>query len=420
MASYLFVHQNFPGQFTHVTRAMAQRGDTVVGITAATRIKQLPTIPNLHVVGYSEPKGAHTQTHHYLQGLEAHIRRGQEVFRVAQALKKKGFAPDVVVSHPGWGESLFLRDAFPNARHVQYLEFFYRAEGADVDFDPEFPATSDSRCKVRIKNATQLLSFEAADAGISPTLWQKSRYPSDWHSRITQLHDGIDTSLVKPDSNASITIATDAAPKVHARKSSRPLILSRADEVLTYVARNLEPYRGFHTFMRSIPVILEQRPTAHIVIVGGDEVSYGKRPASGSTYREQYQQEWKHHVDHSRVHFVGRIPYSEYLKVLQVSSLHVYLTYPFVLSWSMLEAMSAGCVVLGSDTPPVAEVIHNGANGYLTNFFDSSGLANKASQLLDARHESEEVRAAARQTIVTHFDLQRKCLPALLSFLQKK
>jgi glycosyltransferase involved in cell wall biosynthesis len=407
---YLFVHQNFPGQFVHIAKALAERGDTVVAIGEEKRLKQRGMIhPRIRLVGYPEPGGAGPKTHHYLQGLEGHVRRGQAVFRLAQGLVKDGLKPDVVVAHPGWGETLFLKDIFPRARHVQYLEFFYRAHGADVGFDPEFPSTVDTVCRVRVKNSTQLLSFEYADAGISPTLWQKTRYPADWQPRIAQIHDGIDTAKVRPADEATITIRRPSG--------AGELQLTRADEVLTYVARNLEPYRGFHTFMRAIPALLERRPNLNIIVVGGDEVSYGTKLPDNATYREHYAREWGKDVDRSRVHFTGKLPYADYLKVLQVSSLHLYLTYPFVLSWSMLEAMSAGCVVLGSATAPVQEVIRDAENGFLTDFFAVDALVERACDLLANRKDLAAIRQAARQTIVSRYDLQSICLPQMLQFL---
>lgn len=413
MASYLFVHQNFPGQFPHLAKALAERGDAVVAIGEAKRLKQRqPPHPDIQTVGYPTPKGASAQTHHYVQGLEAHVRRGQTVLRSALELARKGLKPDVVIGHPGWGETLFLRDVFPRARHIQYLEYFYRAQEGDVGFDPEFPATLDDRCRVRVKNASQLLSFEAADGGISPTAWQKTRYPTDWQSRITQLHDGIDTAKVHPDPDASFTVKTDS---VFGEGSQRTL--TRADEVLTYVARNLEPYRGFQTFMRAAPAILEQRPDVQILVVGGDNVSYGRSLTNGLSYREHYQEGWDNNVDRSRIHFLGRLSYADYLRVLQISSLHLYLTYPFTLSWSMLEAMSAGCVLLGSDTAPVREVIRNGENGFLTDFFDHQRLAKRSADLLAFRQEHNEIRIAARETVLERYDLYGKCLPLLLDYI---
>lgn len=358
-------------------------------------------------LGYPQPEGSSGQTHQYLRGLEAHVRRGQLVFSTLAELANEGFRPDVVVAHPGWGEALFLKDVFAKARHIQYLEFFYRAEGADVGFDPEFPVSADDTARVRVKNATQLISFEAADGGISPTAWQKSRYPADWQGRIAQLHDGIDTDTVRPCLNACVVLKSDNGDQM----------LSVADEVVTYVARNLEPYRGIHTFLRSVPAILAKRTKAHILIVGGDDVSYGSKPPYGSSYRARYLKEWGGDVDTSRVHFLGRIAYAQYLQVLQISTVHVYLTYPFVLSWSMLEAMSAGCVVVGSNTAPVQEVIHDGHNGFLVDFFDASALALRVAETIAARNEMITIRTAARATILESYDLKRLCLPRMLDYL---
>jgi glycosyltransferase involved in cell wall biosynthesis len=268
---------------------------------------------------------------------------------------------------------------------------------------------------VRIKNATQLLSFEGADAGISPTAWQKSRYPADWQPRIAQCHDGIDTQRVCPDPTATVKLPAKVGAGETAMSELTP-----ADEVVTYVARNLEPYRGFHTFMRAVPAILEQRPNVRILVVGGDEVSYGRPPEGGGTFRERYSKDWGPDVDQSRVHFLGRIPYADYLRVLHISSLHVFLTYPFVLSWSMLEAMSAGCLVLGSATPPVMEVIRDGENGFLTDFFDAQPLAERVTELLAARSDLTSIRHAARETIRASYDLDDICLPQMLKMLSPK
>ncbi|WP_207062719.1 glycosyltransferase family 4 protein [Motiliproteus sp. SC1-56] len=401
---YLFVHQNFPGQFPHIARALAERGDEVMALGETGNVSRRPSPhPRIKTVGYPAPEGAGSHTHQYLRGLEAHVRRGQTVLRACLSLKRQGFQPDVVIAHPGWGEALFLKEAWPQARHIHYLEFYYQTQGADVGFDPAFPDSLDDRCRVRIKNATQQLSFEAADAAISPTAWQKSRFPPSWQHKIHLCHDGIDTARIRPDEKAQVQVGGQT--------------LTREQEVVTFVARNLEPYRGFHTFMQAVPLILEQRPQAHILIVGGDGVSYGKPPADAASYREQYVAAWGNSVDHSRVHFLGHLPYADYLRVLQISALHVYLTYPFVLSWSMLEAMSAGCLVLGSDTKPVREVIRDGDNGFLTDFFDAQALASRAASLLANRQALTPIRAAARETACTTYDLQGICLPRILDLL---
>ncbi|ABL66309.1 glycosyltransferase family 4 protein [Chlorobium phaeobacteroides] len=403
--NFLFVHQNFPGQFRHVAKALAEMPEhRVVGIGESANLKgRLSLHPRINVMGYQPKRGASPETHHYIRDFEGAVRRGQEVARVAFELRKKGFRPDLVISHPAWGESFFLPDIFPDARHIGYFEYFYRSSGGDIGFDPEFPSSFDDRLKVRIKNTTQLLSLDSADAGISPTLWQQSRYPKEFHSKIRVIHEGVDTNVVAPDENASIDI--DGAHFI------------RGDRVITYVARNLEPCRGVHVFIRAIPLIQELCPDARIVIIGGDDVSYGRRPTAGTTYRSLYCDEVKDVADWSRVHFTGRLPYNRYLKILQLSSAHVYLTYPFVLSWSMLEAMAAGCVVIGSATPPVQEVITHAENGLLVDFFDREELARTVAGVVNNQSQHEQIRQSARQTILDRYDLHTKCLPELLRYL---
>ena len=405
---FLFIHQNFPGQFRHVAKALADNpAHQVIGVGEARNVQGRPALhPKIQVLTYQPHGNSHAETHHYLRDYEGHIRRGQAVARLLIQLRdEKKFTPDVVVAHPGWGEGLFLKDIFPRARHIQYFEFYYQGSGGDVGFDPEFPATLDDQLRVRIKNSTQLQSLVACDQGLSPTAWQQSRFPAEFHPKIQVIHEGVDTEVVHPDPNAWISINGQR--------------LQAGDEVVTYVARNLEPYRGFHTFMRMLPHLQALRPNARVIVVGGDDVSYGRRLPEGQTYRQRYSAEVQNQVDWSRVHFVGKLPYADYLKVLQVSAAHVYLTYPFVLSWSMLEAMAAGCLVVGSATTPVQEVVQDGHNGLLVDFFDPHALAQKLAQVLDAPQQFAPLRQQARQTAVTRYDLKTHCLPQMLACLTR-
>lgn len=402
---FLFVHQNFPGQFRHIAAALAEASQhRVVAIGDAGNLHGRPPMhAAIKVFPYAPVPGANPSTHHYIRDYERAIRRGQVVARLGMDLKRDGFYPDVVVAHPAWGEALFLKDVFPDARHIYYFEYFYDGYGGDVGFDTEFPAEVDDRLKVRIKNSTQLVSLLAADAGLSPTSWQKSRFPEAFQDKIRVIHEGIDTNRVTPDPRAYVDL--------------NGLRLDAGSEVVTYVARNLEPYRGFHVFMRALPRLLSARPGAHVLIVGGDDVSYGRRLPEGETYRAKYCAEIRPQVDWSRVHFLGRLPYADYLRVLQVSAAHVYLTYPFVLSWSMLEAMSAGCALVASDTEPVREVVRDGENGLLVDFFDPAALADKVAEVLENPADFAKMRSLARETIVERYDLVTRCLPEQLAWL---
>ncbi len=249
-----------------------------------------------------------------------------------------------------------------------------------------------------------LLGLEAADLGVSPTHWQRSRYPRELQSKISVVHEGIDTTQLRPDAQAVF--------------DWNGLRLTREEEVLTYVARDLEPYRGFHSFMRALPEVLAQRPAARVLVVGGDGVSYGQRLPEGQTYRERYWAEVRDRLDASRVHFVGRLPYEVYQRALQVSRCHVYLTYPFVLSWSLLEAMAIGCTIVGSDTAPVREAIRDGHNGLLTDFFDAAGIAQRVVQVLSAPAAHAPLALQARADMVERYDLQTRCLPDWLQLIR--
>jgi len=409
MIRVLFIHQNLPGQFRRLIRDLQSRPDmelTAIGEEAAVRRENLG--PRLRVIAYPKPEGAGDKTHHYLKHFEACVRRGQSVARLCVQLKEQGYVPDVVLAHPGWGEALFVKDVFPQARLVVFCEFWWAADGLDVNFDPEYPGSFDDRARIRIKNSVLMQSLMAADAGVAPTRWQLGAHPPELRPKIRMIHEGVDTRFLAPDPRASLALPNGA-------------LLTRARPVLTFVARNLEPYRGFHTFMRSLPRLLAGNPDLQVVVVGGDGVSYGRPPPPGfDSYRAALAAELAARgraVDWSRVHFLGKVPYDIYRSVLQVSSLHVYLTYPFVLSWSMLEAMAVGVPVLGSDTGPVREVIRDGDNGYLTDFFDSEALATRALELIERRHESAAAGLRGRATVLREYDFETVGLPAYLALL---
>jgi glycosyltransferase involved in cell wall biosynthesis len=341
----LFIHQNFPGQFGNLAARMARiKKNKVVALTMA----KFPAPEGVEVRQYSLIRAPAQEMHPLLRDQESKVLRGEACAAAAHALKRDGFAPDVIVAHPGWGEALFIKDVFPKARIVLYCEYYYAQEGQDVGFDPELPPlTFEQQCLLRMKNATNLLSMEIADAAISPTQWQKQTYPAWAQEKITVIHDGIDFKRLKADPKAQITLAGNSH---HGQ-----ITLGAGDEILTYVSRNLEPLRGFHMFMRSLPRVLAERPKAHVLIAGGDERGYGHAAPGGATWREHMVKEVGAGLDMARVHFVGRVPYGVYMQMLNMTRVHAYWTAPFVLSWSFLEAASAGAPVVASDTPPVRE-----------------------------------------------------------------
>ena len=365
-----------------------------------------PGLPGIEVVRYKPARSTSREIHPWAAEFETKIIRGEACAAAALRLKADGFMPDVIVANPGWGESLFLKDVWPGARLLALIEFYYAARGLDYDFDREFCRADMAReARLRVKNAHMLLTLEAMDWGVSPTRFQAGTVPRSYRDRVSVIFDGIDTTIVQPDSSAAIAV--------------NGRTLRAGDEVLTFVNRNLEPYRGYHILMRALPEILEKRPNAVALIVGGDEVSYGAAAPNGKTWKQIFYDEVKARLDPNRVIFLGRIAYPQYLKVLQVSRCHVYLTYPFVLGWSCIEAMSAGCLVVGSRTPPVEEVIEHGKNGLLVDFFDVNALAAAVIDGLARPEQYAPLRAAARQTAIERYDLRSICLPQHIALIQR-
>ena len=403
----LFIHQNFPGQFKFLAPALVQQGHKVVAMTMQT--VKASEWQGVKLLSYTASRGTTANMHPWVSDFETKTIRGEACFRAALQLKAQGFSPDVIIAHPGWGESLFLKDIWPQAKLGIYCEFYYHPEGADVGFDPEFPAKDvGDVCRLRLKNLNNLLHFEVADAGISPTHWQASTFPEPFRSKITVVHDGIDTEVLAPNPNVSLTLNGN-------------ITLTKNDEVLTFVNRNLEPYRGYHIFMRALPEILKRRPNARILIVGSDDVSYGARPDNNLKWKDIFAGEIRPQVsdaDWARVHFLGNVPYEHFIPLLQLSTVHIYLTYPFVLSWSLLEAMSIGCAIIASNTQPVREAISDGDTGRLIDFFDSNGLANEVCSLLDDPIARLELGNNARAFAKANYDLKTICLPRQLQWIE--
>jgi len=408
---FLFIHQNFPGQFVHLAPALAARGHEVVALGNRQQVPSLPGVRYLsyHVKGLpdelkalaSVPMGTLTL------GIQAKLIRADSVARAMVRLQTQGFEPDVVIAHSGWGETFFVKVVFPNAQLKVYAEYYYGAPGGDIGFDPEFSRHSLAAAqKSAVNNMYLMQALVHADAAISPTAFQRSQHPLALQDKISIIHDGIDTQRFVPNPTAWVKLGKAG------------VTLQAGDEVITFVARQLEPYRGYHSFMRALPKLLQLRPHARVVIVGGDGVSYGAAAPAGQTWKQLFLDEVKAELDISRVHFVGKVPHETLTQLLQVSAVHVYLTYPFVLSWSLLEAMSMGCLVVASDTAPVREVITDGKNGLLVDFFDAGALARRVADALESRHGLANLREQARQTVVDRFDLKTECLPEVVAWAE--
>ena len=398
---FVFLHSNFPAQFVHLASYLAQNPENQVVFITACKEGQ---IPGVQKIIYNKAREVCAGTHRYLRGFENDVLQGQAVYRELAKLKQQNFVPDLVYAHCGWGLPIFIKDIFPESKLMCLFEWFYQAKGSDVDFDPSDPLSEDDKLRLRVKNSSLLLNLNSCDWGVSPTYWQHRQFPLEYQSKISVIHEGINTDFIKPNNDIKLVL-----PEIG-------LDLSNAKEIITYVARGMEPYRGFPQFIEAVRLITEERPRCHVVIVGADRVAYGKTLPEGKTYKESMLENVK--LDMSRVHFTGLLPKVDYLKVLQASSVHVYLTRPFVLSWSLLEAMAAECLVVASNTAPVTEVITDGVNGLLVDFFSPSQIANKVIDALKYQQDYRELRSKARETIMERYALY-KLLPAHLNLMTR-
>ncbi len=401
----LFIHQNFPGQFIHLAQHFVKNKHTVVALGIQGR-----PVEGVKFLRYSAKTDNLPKEVPYLQDLYVKSIRGLACATVMQRLARSGFKPDIVIAHPGWGEALFVKDVWPDVPLLSFLEFFYHSQGADYGFDPEFSkASPQALYGLRLRNASHLMAMHTMDWGLTPTRWQLSTLPREYQDRVSVIFDGIDTEVIAPKSDAVFTV-----PGTQRQ-------LRKQDQVLTFVNRNIEPYRGCHTFIRALPRILKNSPKATVVIVGEDGISYGAPAPKGKTWRGIFLEEVKSSLPagwEDRVLFVGRLPHDQFLSLLQVSACHVYLTYPFILSWSCLEAMAAGCTVVASSTAPVREVLQDNVHGLLTDFFDSAALAERVTEVLQSPKRFVQFGETARNLVVNTYDLNTKALPAQIALVQ--
>ena len=393
----LFVHQNMPGQYRELLAWLrAQGGHELVFLTQRTDI---PSASGMKVVSYKSHHKPKDDAYALTQYWEECAGNGYGAAQAAEKLKTSGFTPDLITGHVGWGELTFLKLVYPDVPIIGFFEYYFMSQGGSVGFDPEFPASPHAAFSMHARNAVNFANFQTVDLGHSPTLWQRNTFPENYHSKIYVRHDGIRTDRLVPNPDASVPLG----------RLGRAV--TREDEIFTYMARNMEPTRGFHVFMRALPHILESRPNARALIIGGNEVSYGRKSGAEGGYRAEMEREVGDRIDWDRVHFLGRVPYADYQRILQISRCHIYLTVPFVLSWSLLESMSMGATIVASDVAPVREAIAHGETGLLCDFFDPKALAAQVAEVLARPGDYAHLGPAARKHVVENYDFKTVCLP---------
>ena len=396
---FLLTHPNFPSQLRSVAQVLAANPNNDVRFLTNTDNGEIAGVKKII---YQPKRQPAPQTHHYLRGYEQAILHGQAAYMACMEAKKDGFVPDLIFGHAGWGPTLFLKDAFPNTPMGLNFEWFYHAHGTDCDFDPADPINADDEARIRTKNATLLADLAACDGGVCATRFQYEQFPKHLRSNLVICHEGIDTNFFKPDPVGKMVLANGK------------LDLSGVDEIVTYATRGMEPYRGFPQFIEAAHLLQKARPKAHVVIAGDNRVAYGKQAPNGKTWKDLYMEKFP--LDPARTHFVGSLPYGEYIKLLQCTKAHIYLTRPFVLSWSMLEAMSCGALVVASNTEPVQEVITDGINGLMVDFFNPDQIAATLDRVLAQPKQFEHIKEKARATVVAKYDLSA-CLKHKLAWL---
>ncbi len=380
----LLIHRQGPGQFGPLAAAIAAE----MPEAAALICGDMPAAPPCRTVTAAPARPPRRETHPYLLASEAAVLNGQATARAVLGLLREGFRPDVVLVHPGWGDALFLPEVLPATPLGVYAEYYYRTEGTESGHDSEVSLDAEARCAPSLRNMPLRLALEAATAVIAPTRWQRDLHPRAYRERITVVHEGVDVAAVAPDPGARLCLADGT-------------VLTAGDEVVSYGSRDLLPVRGFPALMRALPRLLSLRPAAQVVICGGEGVSYGRPPPSGGSWKARMLDEVGPLPP--RVRFTGPLPYRDYLALLQVSRLHLHPSAPFVLSWSVTEAMAAGAVVLGAETAPLREVIRPGVNGFLAEAREPGTYAEAAATLLARHAELALVRRAARRTITLNF-----------------
>ena len=401
----LITHTNFPAQFRHIAEHLGQSGKhQVIFATKTPRTEW-----NIHGVTkavFATPDTPSNETHPFARDFNQSVHNGSAMLGLCLKLKQQGFVPDIILGHSGWGQTLFLRDVFPDTPFIGYFEWYYNAYSAEVLFDGSTRSETHNAL-LRTRNSTILHDLTSCHIGVTPTAWQRAQFPKEFQPKLIQAHDGINTRYFAPAPNGKLALNTLDLPNTD---------LTGAEELVTYSARGMEPYRGFPQFYEAIPSILDQRPACHVLIVGEDRICYSQKPTDGRTYKAIMQD--KVPVDESRVHFTGSLPYGQYKQILQASSVHVYLTWPFVLSWSLLEAMSCGCLVVASDTEPVREIMLHEKNGLVTDFHSPEKIARTTVDALKRQEELLHLRQAARQTVLDKYCLNT-CLPIHLDLLAR-
>lgn len=381
----LLIHRSFPSQLKYPAMVLGKDPNNIIMFITNDNSNQMNGVQKLP---YQIIKQKSNDSLISLQDYEEAILHGEATAELALKMKNKGIIPNIIIGH-SWGPTLFIKEIFPDVPFIGYFEWYNKYENSLADFGKK--VTLAEKETIKFSNSHILQDLINCDAGISPTEWQKSQFPKEFQDKIEVIYDGIDTTFFKPEEGIKFSIPEES------------LEFSAKDEIITYATRGLEPNRGFPQFMEAVNTLLKTRPNAHFIIAGKDEVYYGDKFQKISHKEKMLE---KFDIDLNRVHFVGQLSYFEYLKLLQITSVHTYLTKPFFLSWSCVEAMATGCCIVASNTEPVKEVMTDNYNGLLVDFFEVDELVEKIEYALDNKDKMQIIRENARKTVVEKYDIK--------------
>lgn len=393
----LFVHRDFPGQFKYLVKSLASNPKNNVFFITNDDKNQISGVKKLV---YQVPKNIPADTHPFLSTHEELLLHGQAAASLTLGLRKQKIKFDVIYVHPS-GPGLFMKYIYPDIPMVYYCEWFSRAQGSDIDFEGN-SVDEVQKMQIRASNSINLIDLYSSDACVTSTNWQKQQFPKEFHNKIQVIYNGVDTEKFKPSNDAKFLV------------KEKNIEFGLEDEVITYGTRGMEPYRGFPQFLEIAVHLQKKRPNLHVIITGEDKTYYSPQLVN-DTFKN-YMLKNLSGLDTNRVHFVRKLPHDNYAKLLQVSSAHVYFTYPYILSQSVLEAMSAGCCIVASDTKPVLEFVKDGENGLLFGFNNFNQIVEKIEYALDNKEKMQKIRAAARKTIIENYSLD-KVLPQQINLI---
>jgi glycosyltransferase involved in cell wall biosynthesis len=406
------VHPQFPGQFGHIASYLVDKSGCRVTFVS----RSAPgVVAGIEKIQYLLAGGATMDTNFCSRPFENAVWNCDAVYRALKA--RPDLHPDMIVGHSGFGSTLFLRELYPNVPEVNLFEYFYNPDSPDGDMnfrhDLDTVVEDMHRQRARCRNAMTLLDLNHCTAAYTPTRFQHSLFPREYASKLQVVHSGVDRGVFYSDDGRA-----RPNPPLAGMRRIAGISLPTTTRIVSYASRGFESIRGFDLFLRSAKLLMQRYPDVLFFVVGSDRAGTSDYENIGE---HKSFKEWalaQEEYDLTRFVFTGQLRPSDAAELFRATDLHIYLTVPYVLSGSMLEAMSCGAVVLGSSTAPVREVIADGQNGILVDFFDIESIASKAAAVLEDPVSYRSMGRLAEQTVIEHYSLE-VVLPQLVNLYRE-